>query len=99
MPSNTCSPQKPKIKAATCKEHLQVQTEGKRDNSRVRKFYNLPVIMAVGFRVRCPRGNQYVGRAMRALPPAPEARTARPTVIPSKVGGLGYEVAAAQKII
>ncbi|MBS3952337.1 MAG: hypothetical protein KGZ88_05255 [Methylomicrobium sp.] len=26
--------------AATCKEYLQVQTEGKRDISRARKFYN-----------------------------------------------------------
>jgi hypothetical protein len=44
---------------ATCKEYLQVQTEGKRDISRARKFYNLPVIMAVGFRVRSHRGTQF----------------------------------------
>jgi len=45
--------------AATCKEYLQVQTEGKRNISRARKFYNLPVIMAVGYRVRSHRGTQF----------------------------------------
>lgn len=44
---------------ATCKEYLQVQTEGKRNISRARKFYNLPVIMAVGYRVRSHRGTQF----------------------------------------
>lgn len=44
---------------ATCKEYLQVQTEGKRKISRARKFYNLPVIMAVGYRVRSHRGTQF----------------------------------------
>ncbi|MGD7035125.1 RhuM family protein [Methylotuvimicrobium buryatense] len=33
--------------AATCKEYLHVQTEGKRNISRARKFYNLPVIFAI----------------------------------------------------
>lgn len=44
---------------ATCKEYLQVQTEGKRNISRARKFYNLPVILAVGYRVRSHRGTQF----------------------------------------
>ena len=44
---------------ATCKESLQVQTEGGRDVSRKRKFYNLEVIIAVGYRVRSPRGTQF----------------------------------------
>jgi len=44
---------------ATCKEYLQVQTEGKRNISRARKFYNLPVIMAVGYRVRSHHGTQF----------------------------------------
>jgi hypothetical protein len=44
---------------ATCKEYLQVQTEGQRNISRTRKFYNLPVIMAVGYRVRSHRGTQF----------------------------------------
>jgi len=45
--------------AATCKEHLQVQQEGSRKVSRTRKFYDLPVIVAVGYRVRSLRGTQF----------------------------------------
>ena len=37
---------------ATCKEFLQVQTEGGREVQRDRKFYNLDMILAVGYRVR-----------------------------------------------
>lgn len=44
---------------ATCKEHLQVQKEGTREISRKRKFYNLQVILAVGYRVRSHRGTQF----------------------------------------
>jgi len=33
--------------AATCKEYLHVQTEGKRNISRARKFYNLPEALHV----------------------------------------------------
>lgn len=45
--------------AATCKDYLQVQTEGERKIERMRKFYNLPAILAVGFRVRSSRGAQF----------------------------------------
>jgi hypothetical protein len=44
---------------ATCKESLQVQTEGKRRIERRIKFYNLDVILAVGYRVRSHRGTQF----------------------------------------
>lgn len=44
---------------ATCKESLQVQQEGKRQVSRVRKFYNLDVIISVGYRVKSIRGTQF----------------------------------------
>lgn len=44
---------------ATCKDFLQVQKEGARDVSRVRKFYNLPAILAVGYRVKSHRGTQF----------------------------------------
>lgn len=44
---------------ATCKEFLQVQYEGSREVSRNRKFDNLPAIIAVGYRVRSPRGTQF----------------------------------------
>lgn len=37
---------------ATCKDYLQVQLEGEREVHRTRKFYNLDMILAVGYRVR-----------------------------------------------
>lgn len=37
---------------ATCKDYLQVQNEGGREVRRERKFYNLDMILAVGYRVR-----------------------------------------------
>ncbi len=46
-------------KKATCKEYLQVQKEGARQISRKRKFYNLPAILSVGYRVRSHRGTQF----------------------------------------
>jgi len=45
--------------AATCKEYLQVQTEGGRQINRALKHYNLPVILAIGYRVRSHRGTQF----------------------------------------
>lgn len=45
--------------AATCKDYLQVQTEGGREVRRSLKNYRLEMILAVGFRVRSPRGNQF----------------------------------------
>lgn len=45
--------------AATVKENLTVQTEGKRQISRQISYYSLPMIMAVGFRVRSARGGQF----------------------------------------
>ena len=45
--------------AATCNEYLQVRTEGTRQVSRQIAHYSLPMIMAVGFRVRSPRGSQF----------------------------------------
>lgn len=40
--------------AATCNDHLQVRIEGRREVSRRIAYYNLSMIMAVGFRVRSP---------------------------------------------
>jgi len=45
--------------SATCKEDLQVRMEGKRRVSRSISLYSLPIILAVGFRVRSPRGTQF----------------------------------------
>ncbi len=44
---------------ATIKNFLIVQKEGAREVSRSVDFYNLEVIMAVGFRVSSPRGTQF----------------------------------------
>lgn len=44
---------------ATCKDHLQVRQEGARQVQRSLKHYNLPMILAVGYRVRSPRGTQF----------------------------------------
>jgi hypothetical protein len=41
---------------ATCKEYLQVRQEGQRQVQRSLKHYSLDVILAVGYRVRSPRG-------------------------------------------
>jgi len=45
--------------AATCKERLQVRQEGTRTVRRQIKYYNLDIILAVGYRVRSPRGTQF----------------------------------------
>ena len=44
---------------ATSKEYLQVRNEGKRQISRSLKHYCLEAIIAVGYRVRSPRGTQF----------------------------------------
>ncbi len=44
---------------ATCKDYLQVQIEGNREVQRTRKYYNLDVIISVGYRVRSHRGTQF----------------------------------------
>ena len=52
---------------ATCKDYLQVQTEGKRQVKRSVRHYSLPVILAVGYRVRSARGTQFRQWATRTL--------------------------------
>jgi len=44
---------------ATCKEFLQVRREGSRQVRRSLQHYNLPAILAVGYRVRSARGTQF----------------------------------------
>ena len=44
---------------STCKEHLQVQKEGKRLVERKQLFYNLDAILSVGYRVNSKRGTQF----------------------------------------
>jgi len=52
---------------ATCKEYLQVQNEGVREVRRSIKHYCLPMILAVGYRVRSVRGTQFRQWATRHL--------------------------------
>ena len=47
------------VEAATCKDYLQVRTEGGREVSRLLHHYRLDAILAVGFRVRSHRGTQF----------------------------------------
>ena len=54
--------------AATCKDYLQVQTEGGREVSRTRKFYSLEAILAVGYRwpmIKDALGDRCGGLALR----------------------------------
>jgi len=44
---------------ATVKEYLTVRKEGKRDVRRIVKYYNLDVIISVGYRVKSQRGTQF----------------------------------------
>lgn len=44
---------------ATCKSYLQVRVEGARQIKRQLNHYCLPLILAVGFRVRSKRGTQF----------------------------------------
>lgn len=44
---------------ATVKESLTVQSEGKRNVKRTVSYYNLDLILAIGYRVRSPRGTQF----------------------------------------
>lgn len=44
---------------STCKELLQVRSEGNRKIERKLKFYNLNMILAIGYRIRSHRGTQF----------------------------------------
>lgn len=54
-------------KEATCKDFLQVQYEGGRSIQRKTKFYNLDVIISVGYRVKSQRGVQFRQWANKVL--------------------------------
>lgn len=55
------------VQNATCKSYLQVQQEGSRRVSRNMLHYSLPVILAVGYRVRSSRGTQFRQWATQTL--------------------------------
>ena len=56
---NNCFNEKELSKKATVKESLTVQAEGKRQVKRKLEYYNLDVIISVGYRVRSLRGTQF----------------------------------------
>ena len=53
--------------ASTVKEYLTVQQEGKRSVSRQVRYYNLDVIISVGYRVKSKRGTAFRIWARRVL--------------------------------
>ena len=56
---NNIFKEKELIKSATVKEYLTVQIEGSRNVKRKITFYNLDVIISVGYRVKSQRGTQF----------------------------------------
>lgn len=54
-------------RASTCKDFLQVQIEGGREIRRISKFFNLDVIISVGYRVKSQRGVQFRQWATKVL--------------------------------
>jgi len=44
---------------ATCKDYLQVRQEGVREVKRQLKHYNLPMVIALGYRVRSAQGTRF----------------------------------------
>jgi hypothetical protein len=47
---------------STCKQYLQVQSEGKRKVKRKQLYYNLDAILSVGYRVNSKRGTHSASR-------------------------------------
>lgn len=54
---------------ATCSKMEQVQLEGEREVNRMTRFYNLDVIIAVGYRVNSVLGTQFRQWATKTLRP------------------------------
>src|ERR1035441_7041081 len=47
------------LETTTCKEYLQVRSEGAREVRRTVKHYSLDAILGVGYRIRSERGTQF----------------------------------------
>ncbi len=56
---NNCFKDKELIKKSTVKESLTVQKEGSRTVKRKLEYYNLDVIISVGYRVKSVQGTQF----------------------------------------
>lgn len=74
----------------TCKEYLQVQSEGTRIVRRIQKVYNLDVIISVGYRVksiRCTQFRQWANKVLKEyLLRRPDLRCICVCLKPHKVG-------------
>ena len=55
------------FKVATCKDFLQVAREGNRNVKRNYKYYNLDVIISVGYRVKSIQGTRFRQWALQVL--------------------------------
>ncbi|MBV6492768.1 MAG: hypothetical protein LDLANPLL_00767 [Turneriella sp.] len=64
---NNCFKEKELKKTATVKESLTVQKEGSRTIKRMIEYYNLDVIISVGYRVKSKQGTQFRIWATRVL--------------------------------
>lgn len=56
---NNCFKENELDKASTVKEYLTVQKEGSRNVNRLIEYYNLDVIISVGYRVKSKEGTQF----------------------------------------
>ena len=56
---NNCFKENELEKPSTVKEYLTVQKEGNRNVQRTLEFYNLDVIISVGYRVKSKQGTQF----------------------------------------
>ena len=81
--------------AATCKDFLQVQIEGGRRISRTQKFYNLDVVISVGYRVNSIRGVKFRQWATSVL----KEYLLRGLVRDRRIGKLEKRMTAAERSI
>ena len=83
------------LQQATCKDFLQVRQEGERIVSRNQKFYNLDIIISVGYRVKSMAGVRFRQWATNVL----KAYTLRGYVVNQRLQALEERVAEHDKKI
>ena len=81
--------------ASTCKEFLQVQSEGGRHISRIQKFYNIDAVISVGYRVNSIRGVKFRQWATKVL----KEYLLRGLVRDKRIGKLEKRMTAAERSI
>ena len=80
---------------ATCAKIAQVQTEGSRQVTRVLPYFNLDMIISVGYRVNSKRGIKFRQWAMRVL----KEYLLRGLVRDQRIGKLEKRMTAAERSI